>query len=75
MLSLKPAKVSSMLTAIKVIVNVSVMLNEINWFTAATVPIWFASCVQEAWRGNHRLAIISLCFAIANAMLSTLGGK
>ena len=46
-----------------------------NWFTATTVPIWIASAVQEALRGNIRLAIISLCFAVANAMLATLGGK
>lgn len=48
---------------------------EINWFTAITVPIWLASAVQEFIRGNCRLGIISLCFGIANAMMSTLGSK
>ena len=47
----------------------------INWLTMLTVPIWLASAIQELLRGNIRLAIISVCFAIANAMLATLGGK
>lgn len=47
----------------------------INWFTMLTVPIWLTSAGQELWRGNYRLAVISVCFAIANACLATLGGK
>jgi len=47
----------------------------VNYWTLATVPIWFASAIQEFLRGNVRLGLISLCFCIANACLSTLGGK
>lgn len=47
----------------------------INWLTLLTVPIWIGSAIQEVVRGNFRLATISMCFAIANACLATLGSK
>ena len=47
----------------------------INWWAAATVPIWLGSAVTEFSRGNILLGIISCCFAIANACLAVIGGN
>lgn len=46
---------------------------KINYFIAAATGLYIGGCGYAIYNNNLRLAAIYLCYAVANAVLSTMG--